>query len=193
MSLQKEERKYRRRWVPQSICAILLLWALCPENPYGYYVFLRLVVCAVFAYLAIKSICLERPSWLSGMLGITTIVYNPIFSFHFSREVWSIVNILTIGIAAVSIVAMPDFPASVENFFRRAKIRLRLWSGVKSAAWAIIFTFIPLMILLVGFVRVDDTQKEAERFQMVLILTTLLSVIGFIGGVLKKQESNSQS
>lgn len=34
----------------------MLLWALYPENPYGYYVLLRLVCCPIFAYLANRPI-----------------------------------------------------------------------------------------------------------------------------------------
>jgi len=37
-------------WIPQAIAGAMLLWALYPENPYGYYVLLRWIVCPCFIY-----------------------------------------------------------------------------------------------------------------------------------------------
>jgi hypothetical protein len=46
-------------WLPQVFASGMLLWALNPDNPYGYYILLRWVCCAVFAYL---------PIWLFRLL-----------------------------------------------------------------------------------------------------------------------------
>jgi hypothetical protein len=40
------------------------------------------------------------------VLGITAGIYNPIFRVHLTREIWTVVNVVTIGIAAASVFAM---------------------------------------------------------------------------------------
>jgi len=92
-------------WIPQTVAAVMLLFALNPENPYGYYVLLRWVVCGVFAYLALQAFEKGIMNWI-WVLGITAVVYNPIFKIHLGREVWSLVNLVTVGIAIGSIVKM---------------------------------------------------------------------------------------
>ena len=95
----------RRIWVPQFIVSLMLLWALNPDNPYGYYILLRIACCAVFAYLARKAFHRERQVWV-WILGIMAVVYNPIIPVHLPREIWVVVNVLTIGIAVASIFAI---------------------------------------------------------------------------------------
>jgi len=85
----------------------MLLWALYPGNPYGYYTFLRLVCCGIFAFLAFKSISMEKQGW-TWILGITAILYNPIFRIYLSRDIWSVLNIITIGIAIWSIFILKE-------------------------------------------------------------------------------------
>ena len=92
----------KRIFVPQLLASVMLLWALNPENPYGYYILLRIVCCAVFAYLAFHAASqnLQGGAWV---LGVTAVIYNPIFRIHLTREIWSVVNIVTIAIALWSI------------------------------------------------------------------------------------------
>lgn len=94
-------------WIPQIICIIMLLWALNPNNPYAYYTLLRWVCCGVFAYLAFQSFeqKIQGGVWI---LGITALFYNPIFPVHLNRGLWSVVNVVTIGIAMASIFALRD-------------------------------------------------------------------------------------
>jgi hypothetical protein len=91
----------------------MLLWALNPSNPYGYYILLRWVCCAVFGYLALQASAYKKQDWV-WVLGVTAAVYNPIIPVHLTREIWSVVNIVTIGIAVVSIFAVSpkDNPVS---------------------------------------------------------------------------------
>ena len=65
----------RRIWVPQLLASLMLLWALNPENPYGYYILLRWVCCGVFAYLAFKALDQGHQGWV-WVLGITAAVYK---------------------------------------------------------------------------------------------------------------------
>src|SRR5262249_55543948 len=84
---------------------VMLVWALKPGNRYGYYVLLRWVCCAVFAYLAFLAVAQKKQRWFC-VLGITAVVYNPIIRVHLTREIWSVINVITIGIAVASIFAL---------------------------------------------------------------------------------------
>ena len=95
----------RRIWIPQAIAVVMLLWALNPENPYGYYILLRWVCCAAFAYLAIKAFAQEKEGWV-WVLGVTAVVYNPVIRIHLTREIWSVINVVTIIVAAISVVVL---------------------------------------------------------------------------------------
>lgn len=88
--------------MPQVIISLMLLWALSPENPYGYYILLRWACCAVFTYLAFQAFAKEKKRWV-WVLGVTAAIYNPVFFIHLTREIWSIVNVVTIIIAIASI------------------------------------------------------------------------------------------
>ena len=92
----------KKIWIPQAVVIPMLLWALNPANPYGYYILLRWVCCAVFIYLAIQAWNLEKSGWV-WILGVTAAIYNPILRVHSTREMWSIVNLVTIGLAVASI------------------------------------------------------------------------------------------
>jgi CheY-like chemotaxis protein len=92
----------KKTWIPQVVVIIMLLWALNPDNPYGYYILLRWVCCGIFIYLAIQALEEEKQSWV-WVFGITALVYNPIFRVRLNRELWSIINLVTIVIAVASI------------------------------------------------------------------------------------------
>lgn len=91
----------RRIWIPQAIIIVMLLWALNPENPYGYYIILRFVVCGVCAYLAFQAAEIEKIPWV-WILGITAVIYNPIIRVHLNREIWSVVNMATIVMLVIT-------------------------------------------------------------------------------------------
>jgi hypothetical protein len=107
MLTEKQQKIIRAgiRSVPQLIACLMLLWALKPHNPYGYYILLRWVCCTVFAYVAIQALSQEKQGW-AWVLGITAVVYNPIVQVHLTRGIWSVVNIISIGIAVASIFAV---------------------------------------------------------------------------------------
>lgn len=96
------ESTHNRIWIPQAIASGLLLLALNPSNPYGYYVLLRIICCACFVYLAYRAHHLGRTEWI-WIFSVTAAVYNPLIRIHLTREFWSAVNIATIGLAIGSI------------------------------------------------------------------------------------------
>lgn len=75
----------------------LTLIALVPL-PYGYYIFLRVVLCTAAAYLAwteyeeVKAV----NGWIVGLV-VLSIVYNPIIRVHLTREIWSGINVATVA------------------------------------------------------------------------------------------------
>ena len=94
----------KRVWVPQLVAVFMLLWALNSENPYSYYILLRWVCCPIFAYLAFRGHEFGQRDWV-WVMGVTAAVYNPILRVHLTREIWSVVNVVTIGIALASVFA----------------------------------------------------------------------------------------
>jgi uncharacterized membrane protein YwzB len=92
----------------------MLLWALYPGNPYGYYVLLRWVCCAAFAYLALQALSLEKQGWV-WVLGITAVVYNPVVRIHLNREIWSVVNVITICIAWSAALVLKTEPDKTQR------------------------------------------------------------------------------
>ena len=91
-----------KRSVPQIIVILMLLWALYPHNPYGYYTFLRLVCCGVFGYLVYAAVVEKMTAW-ALLFAITALIYNPFVSVHLARHIWSVINLITIGVAIASI------------------------------------------------------------------------------------------
>ena len=95
----------KKIWIPQVIVIVLLLLALNPDNPYGYYIFLRWVCCAAFVYLALHALTLEKSGWV-WILGVTAVIYSPIFRVPGTRDMWSLINLATIGLAVASIFVL---------------------------------------------------------------------------------------
>jgi hypothetical protein len=104
----------RRIWIPRAIAGAILLWALNPDNLYGYYVLLRWTCCAVFAYLAIKALEWKKERWV-WILGITAAVHNPIISIHLTRKIWSAVNVATVVLATLSVSVLRSSPAPAQS------------------------------------------------------------------------------
>lgn len=88
-------------YLPQLCAVLLLLWALNPSNPYGYYILLRWICCGVFSYLAVKASKYNQEEW-AWVFGVIAAIYNPIFRVPFGREVWTVVNLATIVAAVIS-------------------------------------------------------------------------------------------
>lgn len=105
--MDQTARSNRRRTLPiaQIVGIGMLGWALVPSNPYGYYVLLRFVVCAVSAYFAFRAYELRMVGW-TWVLGVVAVVYNPVVRVHLNREIWSIVNVATMVLLGITIWAL---------------------------------------------------------------------------------------
>lgn len=88
--------------IAQIIGIAMLTWALVPTNPYGYYVLLRYVICGICIYLAVKMYGCGKNGWV-WTLCITAAIYNPFIRGHLTRDIWSVVNVATIALLAITI------------------------------------------------------------------------------------------
>ncbi|MEH6474979.1 MAG: DUF6804 family protein [Sneathiella sp.] len=78
------------------MCAIAIL-----PFPYGFYVFLRICIFAAMAYFIYFEHKLKGTvtNWVIGFT-IFAILYNPLVPLSLGREIWTIVNLVTIGALA---------------------------------------------------------------------------------------------
>ena len=74
--------------------AVMLLLALGPW-PYGYFVFLRLVVCAASAWIALSVLGKDTNRVIGWVFVGLALLYNPVIRISLEREVWMVVNVLT--------------------------------------------------------------------------------------------------
>jgi phosphoglycerol transferase MdoB-like AlkP superfamily enzyme len=87
---------------PAIISAVLLFTGIPSGLSYGYYIFLRWVACICAIYIAYKAMEIEKTSW-TWVFGIIALLFNPIFRFHMSKEMWSVIDFITAIIFIVSI------------------------------------------------------------------------------------------
>ena len=88
------------------IAAIMLLLALA-SWPYGYYQFMRIVVCGTAGYGAYLALQAEQHPWL-WILGAVAILFNPVFPIHFDRSVWRILDIVTAVVLGMSVRTLSE-------------------------------------------------------------------------------------
>ena len=78
--------------------AVMLIIAF-GEWPYGYYQFLRLVVCA--SAIAISIIEFKRAGtptwWLYVFVGIA-LLFNPVATVHFEKQIWQVLDFAVAGV-----------------------------------------------------------------------------------------------
>ncbi len=75
--------------------AILMLLIALANNPYGYYIFLRWIICPISLYCALAAYRQNNEGWI-WIFGVNALVYNPIISVHLSKSIWGFVNIVSI-------------------------------------------------------------------------------------------------
>ncbi len=97
----------------------LLILALLPW-PYGYYNFLRLTICALAGWLAYTQ--WTHDNALSGWvvaLGATSLLYNPFLPVYMTREIWTVLDVLSAGLFVAHFCALRqlagDRPSTATN------------------------------------------------------------------------------
>ena len=96
----------------------LLIWAL-DNHPYGYFTFMRIIVCCVAGYCAVLASEQHKGSWM-WILGGIAVLFNPIIPIRMTRETWKIVDI------AVAVVLLVSF-----FFVKGAKRVVKAGAGTK--------------------------------------------------------------
>ena len=87
------------------IVAIIMLLIALAQNPYGYYILLRWVICAICFYYAFVAYKEKNIPW-ALTFGVGAAIYNPIFPLHLGRQVWSVVNIISVIVIVTSLFAL---------------------------------------------------------------------------------------
>ncbi|WP_430429217.1 DUF6804 family protein [Parasphingorhabdus sp.] len=80
-------------WIVPSSALFLALFPL----PYGYYQLLRIVIFVVAIFLCKVSLEHKQPAW-PWIFAAMALTYNPVVPISLGREIWSIVNVTTIGL-----------------------------------------------------------------------------------------------
>lgn len=76
------------------IAAGFLFIALFDGLPYGYFTFLRFVVCAIGFYLTFNIYEENKESLLVWIYGGIAVLFNPIIPIHLERETWWIIDLI---------------------------------------------------------------------------------------------------
>ena len=82
-------------WALWVAPAVLLLLATLPL-PYGYYLFLRIVVCGCAAFIAWGTYLDAGSRWTAAALGMAgaAVLLNPVIPIHLTREIWLLPDLL---------------------------------------------------------------------------------------------------
>lgn len=99
--------------IPAAITALMLFGALA-SWPYGYYQFLRLVVCAVAAYVTFMAYN-WRISWATYLFGIIAVLFNPLVPIHLSRKIWQTIDVVCAALFVVIAIILKEPAQSSEG------------------------------------------------------------------------------
>ena len=84
------------------VAVIMLLLAIPPIWPYGYFQLLRLVVTGVAFYNAYTAHESKNKAWVV-IMGAIAILFNPLFPIHLDKEVWVVLDIISAVLMFISI------------------------------------------------------------------------------------------
>ena len=105
-----------RIWLAEALIVLLALIALRKGNPYGYYVFLRLIACPLFLWIAWKSYTRAATAALTIAACLLAVIYNPIIRVMLDRDRWELLNLAMIVIAIWSGIKSLQFvPRNIEK------------------------------------------------------------------------------
>lgn len=82
--------------VPGIIAALVLLGAF-GSWPYGYFIFLRWVVCAAAILFALWGNATGR-AWLLWPCGLVALLFNPLVPVTLPRDVWLVLDVASAAI-----------------------------------------------------------------------------------------------
>jgi hypothetical protein len=78
-----------------STCMLLLALG---AMPYGYYIFLKIAVCATFMIVALRL--KDAGAETLALIGWAIVaLYNPIIRIPLNKDTWSVINLVTVAAA----------------------------------------------------------------------------------------------
>ena len=83
---------HRPHAIPSLLLAAFLLLAT-QEMPYGYYTFVRLVVCGVSIYVAYCGYSWGK-TWAMWLFGLVAVLFNPLIPVYLSKAIWTPIDLL---------------------------------------------------------------------------------------------------
>jgi len=115
--------KGRSHLIPSLFAAICLLAALL-DWPYGYYVFLRIVVC-IAALFVIATAYESRQTWAIWLWGTIAVLFNPIIKIPLSRETWQPIDLVCAVLFVIGAIIIKRTKQIIESknddFYERLK------------------------------------------------------------------------
>ena len=87
------------------ICAVLLMAAVL-HLPYGYYNFLRIVVCVALALIAVAGLLEETRSdmaWTAAFI-LIVVLFNPILPIRLHRSIWFYLDLMAAGVFTTHLI-----------------------------------------------------------------------------------------
>lgn len=88
--------------IASCISVVMLLLAIPPIWPYGYYTMLRWVVCGSAAFVAWVAYELDKKTWM-WLLGFVSILFNPIAPIYLDKQTWMVIDLIGAVLFAISL------------------------------------------------------------------------------------------
>jgi len=89
--------------IPSLLAAAFLLLATL-DLPYGYFTFLRIVVCGVSVFVAYCGYRWGK-TWAAVVFGLVAVLFNPLIPVHLTKDVWFPID-LAVAASFVVVVAV---------------------------------------------------------------------------------------
>lgn len=85
------------KYIPVGIVSLLLLAASLIDLPYGFYTFLRFVVCGFSVYCIVVLVDIYKKKIGYYFIPIcVALLFNPLFPVHLDRDTWAIIDLIAI-------------------------------------------------------------------------------------------------
>jgi DnaJ domain len=120
-------------YVAWLIAAAMLVSAAVQKHPYSFYMLLRWVCCAAFAWSAFIAHEKNRQVW-AWAFGAVAVLYNPIVLVHLNRATWINVNWFTVGVIIVAAIAF--LPRRAQIWIGAAALVLVIIAGL---SWGLVW------------------------------------------------------
>ncbi len=83
------------------IAAVFLYLAILGIWPYGFFTFLRFVVCATMAYVAWMAYKSKQEKWV-WIFGSIAVIFNPLIPIYLSGGFWSVIDFIVATFLLIS-------------------------------------------------------------------------------------------